>query len=110
LLIVSPDSQAPACPLSGRNSTYRAVRNCGATSQDIASLSDTFKQTLIAWLGSATNGIHQLFADIGNFQTVNTATTNTQKLCISKSDGGSVCVTGDQLAALLANQTTRKTQ
>jgi hypothetical protein len=32
LLIVSPDSQAPACPLSGRNSTYRAVRNCGATS------------------------------------------------------------------------------
>jgi NADPH:quinone reductase-like Zn-dependent oxidoreductase len=32
LLIVSPDSQASACPLSGRNSTYRAVRNCGATS------------------------------------------------------------------------------
>ncbi len=32
MLIVSPDSQASACPLSGRTSTYRAVRNCGATS------------------------------------------------------------------------------
>jgi hypothetical protein len=32
LLIVSPDSQASACPLSGRNSTYLAVRICGATS------------------------------------------------------------------------------
>src|SRR5208337_4268231 len=32
LLITSPDSRAQACPLSGRNSTYRIVRNCGATS------------------------------------------------------------------------------
>src|SRR5215469_9248807 len=30
--MVSPDSQAPACPLSGRNSTYRPVQNSGATS------------------------------------------------------------------------------
>ena len=30
--IAAPDSRASACPLSGRNSTYRAVRNCGATS------------------------------------------------------------------------------
>jgi hypothetical protein len=37
LLIVSPDSQASACPLSGRNSTYRAVRNCGATSPALGS-------------------------------------------------------------------------
>ncbi len=31
LLIAAPDSRAPACPLSGRNSTYRIVRICGAT-------------------------------------------------------------------------------
>ena len=36
--------------------------------------------------------------------------TDTQKLCISKSDGTNVCVTGDQLAALLASQVTRRTQ
>src|SRR6516162_9879516 len=30
--MVSPDLQAPACPLSGRNSTYRPVQNSGATS------------------------------------------------------------------------------
>src|SRR2546423_8630762 len=32
LLIVAPDSQAPACPLSGRNSTYRPVQIFGAGS------------------------------------------------------------------------------
>ena len=30
--MVSPDSQASACPLSGRNSTYRPVQNSGTTS------------------------------------------------------------------------------
>src|SRR6201997_2594935 len=30
--MVSSDSQAPACPLSGRNSTYRPVQNSGSTS------------------------------------------------------------------------------
>src|ERR1700687_4740504 len=34
LLIVTPDSRAPACPLSGGNSTYHPVRNCGATSRN----------------------------------------------------------------------------
>src|SRR3981189_624695 len=32
LLIVSPDSSGTACPLSGRNSTYRPVQNSGASS------------------------------------------------------------------------------
>jgi 4,5-dihydroxyphthalate decarboxylase len=31
--MISPDSQAPACPLSGRISTYRPVQNSEATSQ-----------------------------------------------------------------------------
>jgi DNA end-binding protein Ku len=33
LFMVSPDSQAIACPLSGRNSTYRPVQISGATSE-----------------------------------------------------------------------------
>jgi hypothetical protein len=33
LLIVSPDSPGTACPLSGRNSTYRPVQNSGASSK-----------------------------------------------------------------------------
>ncbi|MBM3272246.1 DUF5011 domain-containing protein [Candidatus Kaiserbacteria bacterium] len=54
--------------------------------QDIANLADTFKHTLIAWLGDANNGIGKLFAheirgDI---------------LC-----AGNVCVDEQQLAALL---------
>jgi hypothetical protein len=32
LLIVSPDSTGTACPLSGRNSTYRPVKISGAGS------------------------------------------------------------------------------
>ena len=57
--------------------------------QDIARLSDTFRQTLIAWLADATNGITKLFA----------AEVDTQKLCITKSDGTPVCVTGDAPAS-----------
>jgi len=33
LLIVSPDSTGTACPLSGRNSTYRPVQISGAGSK-----------------------------------------------------------------------------
>jgi hypothetical protein len=33
LLMVAPDSQATACPLSGRNSTYRSVQISGTGSR-----------------------------------------------------------------------------
>src|ERR1700693_5471065 len=36
LLIVSPDSLGTACPLSGRNSTYRPVQISAAGSEDRA--------------------------------------------------------------------------
>ena len=65
--------------------------------QEIATLSDTFKTNLIAWLGSASNGIHDLFAAVGHFDE-----TRTQKLCTTRSDGTPVCVTNDQLAGLLS--------
>src|SRR5215211_4459640 len=37
LLMVSPDSLGTACPLSGRNSTYRPVQISGAGSHNAAS-------------------------------------------------------------------------
>jgi len=60
--------------------------------QEIATISGTFEQNLIAWLASASNGIHDLFA----------GTVHAHQFCAQKSDGTEVCVTGDQLAALLA--------
>src|ERR1035441_8149750 len=35
LLMVSPDSQGTACPLSGRNSTYRPVQISGTGSNSV---------------------------------------------------------------------------
>jgi endosialidase-like protein/single cache domain-containing protein len=55
--------------------------------QQIATITGTFKDALIAWLGSATNGL---------------ARVHTHELCTTKSDGTEVCASGDQLAALLA--------
>lgn len=60
--------------------------------QDIANISNTFEQNLIAWLGNAQNGIAKLFA----------GEVDAGKLCAQKADGTYTCVTGDQLAALLS--------
>jgi hypothetical protein len=70
--------------------------------QEIASISSTFKTALIAWLADANNGIESFFAkdiyatnltaDVGTFK---------QKVCIFKSDGTQVCITGDQLANII---------
>ena len=81
--------------------------------QEIASISGVFEQNLIAWLGSASNGIGDLFAknlyatnvtaQTGNFQITNASTTNadtgnfTQELCV-----GSTCVTPSQFEAMVA--------
>ncbi len=56
--------------------------------QDIATISGTFKDNLVAWLGSATNGLRKVSAD---------------QLCARKSDGSEVCVTGDQLSNILSS-------
>jgi hypothetical protein len=61
--------------------------------QEIASITGVFKDNLVAWLGDASNGITRFFAD--------TITANKQ-LCVKNSDGTPVCVTGDQLAVVLA--------
>jgi len=68
--------------------------------KDIATVSDTFKTTLIAWLADAQNGITDLFAQ----------TIHTQKLCTTRSDGTQICITNDQLAELLVSHMACKTQ
>jgi hypothetical protein len=72
--------------------------------QDIANISSTFEQNLIAWLGNASNGIDEFFAQVGNFHTVNSSTDNTQQLCLTDApnDPAPLCVTKSQLAALLS--------
>jgi trimeric autotransporter adhesin len=60
--------------------------------KEIASISGSFKNALVAWLGDAGNGIGDFFARVGHFNE-----TDTQKLCV-----GSTCLTEDQLKALLA--------
>jgi hypothetical protein len=67
--------------------------------QTIASISGVFEQNLVAWLGSAGNGIHDLYATIFHGQ----------ELCLTDSGGGTqTCINQQQLAAILAatNQST----
>ncbi len=88
-----------------------------AAMKEIAAVSGAFKANLIAWLGDAQNGIMDLFAkniyatniaaDHGSFNTLSASSTVSdsatfKELCAQKSDGTSVCVTGDQLSALLS--------
>jgi hypothetical protein len=65
--------------------------------QELATISGAFRTNLIAWLADATNGIHDFYAGI-----IHSQEDHTQKLCVAKSDGSEVCVTGDQIAALLS--------
>ena len=69
--------------------------------QDIASISSTFEQNLIAWLGNTENGIAKLFAN----------QVDTQELCLNNSpdDPNPVCVTKTQLAALLSQTASAQT-
>jgi hypothetical protein len=71
--------------------------------KEIGTIAGAFNDALTAWLGSASNGIGDLFAkDIyatnGTFDT-----TSTRKLCITDgaNDNAPLCLTKSQLAALL---------
>jgi Chaperone of endosialidase/Domain of unknown function (DUF5011) len=66
--------------------------------QDIADLSNTFKNTLITWLGDAQNGIKDLYATVIHANEV-----DTQKLCVNDSTGAKTCITKAQLDQLLEN-------
>ncbi len=55
---------------------------------------------ITSWLADASNGIKELYASV-----IRAGEVHSKKLCAETSGGGEVCVTGDQLAALLAGQT-----
>jgi hypothetical protein len=59
--------------------------------QDVANVAGGFKDNLIAWLGSATNGIKDLYASVFHAQEV-----DTDKLCV-----GGTCVTEAEFAHLV---------
>src|SRR5208282_4259756 len=60
--------------------------------QEIASISDTFQQNLIAWLGNAGNGITDLYATVVHAHQV-----MADELCV-----GATCVTPAQFQAMVA--------
>jgi hypothetical protein len=77
-----------------------ALSDFGSTTESAVaqgSFMDTFLRNILAavgaWLADATNGVTKLFAK----------EVHTEELCVKKSDGSDVCVTGDQLAALLSS-------
>ncbi len=61
--------------------------------KDVANVTGVFKDNLIAWLGDAGNGIQKFFAK----------EVHTEKLCVKKSDGTEICLTGDEVSAIAAS-------
>jgi hypothetical protein len=54
---------------------------------------NSWTDRLISWLGNTANGIEKIF----------TKEISTENLCVKKSDGTEVCITGDQLDQILIN-------
>jgi hypothetical protein len=65
-------------------------------SKQIDGLVAAIQAKLAAWLGDAKNGLNDLYASAIHAREV-----HSDKLCAKKSDGGEVCLTGDQLQKLL---------
>jgi hypothetical protein len=72
--------------------------------KEIASITGAFKASLIAWLGSAGNGIGNIFAETITATNVVADSATFKKLCVTKSDGTPVCITGDALDQILTKQ------
>jgi hypothetical protein len=102
LITVDATGPTPTAPHGVRYENITALL-AGAV-QDIASISGVFRDNLIAWLGSASNGINDLFAKNIYGDNVYAHQVTADKLCAKTSDGSPVCVTGDQLKALLSGQ------
>jgi len=59
--------------------------------QEMVKITGVFKDNLVSWFGDTTNGIKKFFAD----------EVHTKKICVAKSDGTEVCVTGDELQKIV---------
>jgi Chaperone of endosialidase len=90
LITVDDTGPTPNAPHGVRYENITALL-AGAI-QEIATISGAFEQNIIAWLGNSENGIHDLFA----------GTVHAHQFCAQKSDSTEICVTGDELASLLA--------
>ena len=90
LVTVDVTGSTPNAPHGVRYENVTAILTKAV--QEIVSISGSFKDALVAWLGNASNGIDQFFAKVGNFQTV-----DTNQLCV-----GSTCVTPAQFQAMAA--------
>lgn len=64
--------------------------------QEIVSLGDTFKQSLVAWFSDTANGINDFFAN----------RTHTKTLCLGDDAGTETCITKSQLDAFLQKTNT----
>ncbi len=60
---------------------------------------NTWRDSLIEWFASAANGINDFFAEHINADRV-----KTKELCIEKSDGSDVCLTGDEIEHLMNSE------
>ena len=60
--------------------------------QQMATISGSFKDTLVAWLGNSSNGIGSVF----------THHLHSKEVCVKRPSGGEFCVDGDQMAAVVA--------
>jgi hypothetical protein len=81
------------------NSNLESIASTSASVTLVsASFAESFFSNLFArittWLADSGNGIAQVFAK----------EVYTNKLCVKKSDGSDVCITGDELALLLAGE------
>jgi hypothetical protein len=74
----------------------------GSTNENfVTAFFKNVENKITSWLADAGNGIIDLYATVIHSDKVETKEVNTDKLCVKKSDGTNVCVTGDQLDSLL---------
>ncbi|MCC6198996.1 tail fiber domain-containing protein, partial [Candidatus Nomurabacteria bacterium] len=75
----------------------KAIQEINTNITDISDLTreNTWRDSLIAWLGDITNGINRIFAH----------EVRTDRLCIAKADGSDVCLTGEQVEEIVGSAT-----
>jgi uncharacterized LabA/DUF88 family protein len=91
------------------NLNLGGIASTSATSTPQAALfaenffTNIFKR-ITAWLADAGNGISNLVAQAISAEIVYSREVHTDLLCVKKSDGTEVCITGDELADMLSGQ------
>ena len=108
---VSNDISASSSASTSSAATSTAATSTIAATSTPVSPVDGYVQKLMTsifakmnvWLGYAGNGITEIFAKTIRAENVYADTGTFNKVCVKKSDGGQVCVTGDELENILSN-------